>query len=278
VGQEPRVRKGLEEIGVEVPRLEGGQPQSLDIGFGEDPFDQMLQTVSIAEVVAVRPEVDTAQHDLPVTESLELMDLAQHRAVRYASARTAGNGDDAIGAVIVAAVLDLEEGARPGRVARLEKHLRVGVGARWVEQSPRFGKLEQTFLVGVANHQIHADLPDFTRGDLGITTRDDDLGLRVATTKMTDELARLLGSDGGHGAGVEDAQIGRFSRAHDPMAGGCQTTRHGIDLADVQPAPNGLETNPHRFLIRFMPVARNAIQFSRSFLILSVILILSSAM
>ena len=133
MGQKPRVRKGIEETGVEVPRLEGGQSQSLDIGFGEDPFDQTLQTVSIAEVVTVGSEVDTAQYHLSVTMSLQLADLVQHGVRRHASARSTGDGDDAKAATIVTTVLDLEECSRSGRVAGFEKYLGVGIGARRVE-------------------------------------------------------------------------------------------------------------------------------------------------
>ena len=69
--------------------------------------------------------------------------------------------------------------------------------------------------------------------------------LELAATKLADELARLAGSDRGYGAGVEDAQIRRLSEPHDPVAGGRQTACQGVDLTDVEPAPYGLEANPH---------------------------------
>ena len=174
VRQQPWVRKDLEEPGVEVPRFERGEPQPLDRGLREGALDEVLQAALVSEIVAVGAEVDAAQNDFPVAQSLELVELFHDGVRRDTAARPSGDCDHAEGATVVATVLDLEKGAGPRGIAGFEELQLVGIGGRHVEKTFGLGEFEQPFLLGVADNQINTYLDHLGRGKLGVAAGDDE--------------------------------------------------------------------------------------------------------
>jgi hypothetical protein len=65
---------------------------------------------------------------------------------------------------------------------------------------------------------------------------------------LTDELARLARGDGRDRACIEDTQLGAFALIDDLMAAGRKSASHGFDLADVEAAADGIQSNS-QFLI-----------------------------
>ena len=193
--QQPWVRKNLKKLGVEVPRFERGKPQPLDRGFGECPLDQALQTALITEVVAVRTEMDAAQYDLPVAQSVQFVEFFHDGIRRDTAARTSGDRDHAEGATIVAAILDLEKGAGSGGIAGFEELQVIGVDGRRIEKTFSLGEFEQSFLIGIPDDQINANLDHLRRCELGVAAGDDDRRLGVGLFELADELAALARSN-----------------------------------------------------------------------------------
>ena len=210
----------------------------------------MLQTALITEVVAVRTEMDAAQHDFPVAQSLQFVELFNDDIRRDAAARTSGDRDHAEGATIVAAILDLEKSAGPGGVAGFEELQIVGVGGRRIEKTLGLGEFEQSVLFGIADDQIDANFDHLRRCELGVAAGDDDRRRGVGLFELADELAALSRSDGCHGAGVENAEVGWSARPDHPVSGLREAAGHGFDLADIEAAADGFETNLHHILLR----------------------------
>ena len=130
-------------------------------------------------------------------------------------------------------------------VAGFEELPVVGIGGCGIEKALGLGQLEQSFLFGVADDQINTDSDHLRRGELGVAAGDDDRRRWVGAFELADELAALSRCDGGHGAGVEDAEVGWNARPDHPVSCLRQAAGHGFDLADIEAAADGLETNLH---------------------------------
>jgi hypothetical protein len=104
------------------------------------------------------------------------------------------------------------------------------------------------FLFGVADDQVNTYLFHLGRGKLGVTAGDDDRRRRVGAFDLSDELTAFARSDGRNRTGIEDAELGWIARSDHPVSGFCQAAGHGFDLAYIEAATDGLETNLHRFL------------------------------
>ncbi len=245
VGEKTPVGEELEEARLQVPGLERGEPQPRNLGFGQEARHQAVETAAIPDVVAVGTEVDPAQNHLAIAEIEQGPHLVHEIVGGNAAADATGDGRHAEGAAVVAAVLNLEEGARPGPAARKEEASPVEVGRRLAQQLGGRRHLQEPVLVGVADHQVDAGTQGRLGRELGVTAGDDNRGPGVRAPQLTDQLARLLRRDRGHRAGVENAELGGFTGTDDPVAGCGQRPGHGLDLADVEPASYGFETDTH---------------------------------
>src|SRR5208282_1198939 len=107
-----------------ILRLDRAEAKLLELRLIQDAAHHGRQFRARRQVAAIAPQIDSAQDDLscayfraPRDESPHLFD---HCIRSQASAIAANEWDDAIGAAIVAAVLNLQDGPRavPGYQAR----------------------------------------------------------------------------------------------------------------------------------------------------------------
>src|SRR5690606_15528984 len=134
-------------------------------------------------------------------------------------------GDDAEGAAVVAAVLDLDPGA--------------GVVAQAVDQPAVVAAPgAEAGLVAVGDDPVDAGQGAEGLGvDLGGAAGDQDGGVRPLAVGAADGLARLAHGLAGDGAGVDHHRVGQ---PVGPRAGA-----HDLALPGVQPAAEGDDLDAH---------------------------------
>src|ERR1700675_730439 len=106
-----RGRDQLEQIVAPVHRFHRAEAQTRDLGLIQQPADQVHQPRGASRLASPAAQINTAQHDLAVAPG-EIPHLGDYLFDRRAAAAAAYERDDAERTAIVAAVLDLEIGAR----------------------------------------------------------------------------------------------------------------------------------------------------------------------
>src|SRR6266851_4780415 len=101
--------EGDEVLG-NVEGLDGADAEAFDGGFVEDAAEEVFEFDAGGKIAAVGAEVDAAEDDFAVTRSAELPDFLDDGIGWEAAALAANEGDNAIGAARVTAVLDFESG------------------------------------------------------------------------------------------------------------------------------------------------------------------------
>jgi hypothetical protein len=166
------------------------------------------------QICAVGGEVDPGQHDFAVAGDNQAACLLGNEAHRDRSAGAASIGDHAEGAAMIAALLDLQEGAAPALEAVDE--VSGGFG-----QFGRFGRArdiaERAQLGLVVEHRIDLGQSGVTLGcDCRSAAGHDDPRFRAAAAGAPDGLAGLPLSLRRNGTGVDyhrAGEAGAFSRA-----------------------------------------------------------------
>ena len=101
-------------MGVDLDRIDRRQTQSRQLGdVAENGVDQPAEARLPGQVGPIRRDVDAGQHDLGVTRFDQRPHLIDEDAHRHGAGIAAPERDDAERAAVVAAVLDLDEGAGP---------------------------------------------------------------------------------------------------------------------------------------------------------------------
>ena len=102
--------------GIGLDRVDRGEPRAAAApARASAPWRTSLPSViSPGRSRAIGGDVDAGQHDLGIAVLDELAHLRHHLARRHRARRPAAEGNDAEGAAMVAAVLDLHIGARSG--------------------------------------------------------------------------------------------------------------------------------------------------------------------
>ena len=164
-----------------------------------------------------------------------------------------GIGNDAVGAVVVTAVLDLQKrsGAAlkaPGRedlkgnAPLIGRHLHGGpaVLCRLLQQR------QKLLSVPGAEHHIGAQIGRRLRGGLGETAADADDGLRRPAPGGPDHLPGFPVALSGDGAGVDDVDIRRLRKCGEPMSPGHDHLFHGLGVKLIGLAAKGIKRESHR--------------------------------
>ena len=167
--------------------------------------------------------VDAREHHLFAARSRYLAGHAEGLVDGGRVGAAAREGNGAIGAEIVAAVLYLEEGAGAvaRRVLKWEGEWRVGSGewgvGRW-DNGVVVDKIGQEVFAVVAEHKGDAwDFPYLFCRHLGKASDDDNLCVGVLAVGLTDGVAALLFGHSGDGAGVDDVDVGMLAEVDDGM-------------------------------------------------------------
>jgi hypothetical protein len=87
----------------------------------------------------------------------------------------------------------------------------------------------------VAGDQLNAgQVLEIFRTQFGVAAGDDQAGVRVAAVQSAQCLARFLGSDVGHGAGIEDTQVCLPRRGDNLVPGRGQLAGQAIHFTLVE--------------------------------------------
>lgn len=208
---------------------------------------------SLAEIA----DIDTGYDNLPSALSYNVLGLLHQGFYAAVTATSAGNGDGAIGTIIIAAILDLEEIARTV-ATRTRGHEAADIGRTVGEMlmegmaggnvvafigSPTLFALFQQgqhtlydlpLLLG-AKHQVHTVNCGYLLWlKLGIAACDDDLCAGMLANKLMDGLPALMVGDLGHATGVDDADIGNLVLTDTTYAGSLELLPHGRSLGKIE--------------------------------------------
>jgi hypothetical protein len=165
-----------------------------------------------APLAAPAAEVDTSENDFGIAGGGEALGFSDDPVRGGGAGFAADAGDNAKGAAVIAAVLDLEVGAGTvsGRAfdGGVEEFV-LGEDVADVDFGVVGGGVggddvaDEAF-VGVANDPGDAfDLGKIFRGALGIAAGDEDAGRGVVALEAADDLADVLVGRGRDGAGIE---------------------------------------------------------------------------
>ncbi len=124
-----RVRERIEQRVADVDHLDARQPHALDARDARDGDHQLAELEPLFGV-AIVADADPGHHHLGLTVGDSLCGLTEDRARRPRASAAAHGRDDAVGAVAVTAILDLDEAARTGLTGGLAReHVVLEVGA-----------------------------------------------------------------------------------------------------------------------------------------------------
>ena len=99
-----------EKVRIQIPRLERGEPQARHIRLAQNCLDQVAQVRAI--FLSPRTEMDTGQNNFLCPALQRRLNIENHIRDRAAAPLAACDGRDAKRAVIITAILHLDEGAR----------------------------------------------------------------------------------------------------------------------------------------------------------------------
>ena len=176
-----------------------------------------------------------------------------HRQLQGRGAHGAtGIGDDAVGAEVHAAVLDLQHGPGPLLQTARGKDFKFspaqGVVQGFLVSSLGKGSehiLDKFLPLAAAAQNIHTQFPDGFGGMLGIAAADADDGLGMLPAAPPDHGPVLLVRHGGDGAGVDDIAVARLVKMTDFMAHFRQNMLHGLGFVLICLAAKGIKCQFH---------------------------------
>lgn len=233
--------------------LEGAQPHPLDPLDRAGELDRVDQPQ--AEVLSVAGEVDAHEHRLPVARLREPLELGAQLVRLFGADRPARGGDDAVGAVALAPVLDLDE--RAGAFGKL-------LGAHRLEGLPPLVRADvDNPLPGDAGplHERGEPFPAARAGDdvrlgqtvggvgegLGVAAGQRDDRVRVLRLQMAQHPAGLLVARRGDGAGVDHIDVGRLRMGDDLIASGGKKLLENLRFILVHFAAKGVKSGFHLY-------------------------------
>src|ERR1700687_3536263 len=247
-------RDDVDELRREVGRQHGRKSQPAEAPDLGEARRQCSQARPGREIPAVVADVHPGERDLAVARFDQRFDLLDEHSGLLAPAPAARGGHDAEGAPMLAAVLDLDEGARASADAADGRHGHLAdIGDRRdVHRRPllpdeRAEQLRQAVFLRVAEDKVDAGhARERVRVGLGQASGDDDERLRVGARNAPDRLA--VGEIGAAGdrARVDDVDLGRFAFLHRPVPSLLDERPHLLGLDLVEPAAERGETDrPH---------------------------------
>ena len=244
VRQELRARGDpAQDLLREQVRLDRGDSETLDARHRVQRLQQVQEGLpgALAEVARVHAR----QHHLHDALRRDGAGLLHDLRDGDVAALAAGQRHGAVGAVVVAAVLDLQEGAgalarRVGREEAFHGVNLAGIALRAAlaaQQEP-----DQLALAVRADHQVHAfDREDLLRLQLRVAARDGDFGAGRGLVELPDEVAALLVGVLGHRAGVDHEDVRVRTGRSLLVARRGELPREGGALREVELAAEGDE-------------------------------------
>ena len=206
--------EGLHPFVIELRRLQGADAEAAASGEfrgqgGIQTAEQAPEITEISVVPAILAQIDAGDHDLGMSGQQQAPGLGDDVFRRAAQAAAAGEGHDAVGAAVLAAVLHLEHGA--GAPEAADGKGRVGRGLRFSCRSLGFfrpGPGQQQALVALGQDEVrlHAVLvavPAKILEQAGRTTGQDQAGSGGRTAQTEHGIAGIALPSGRDGATVD---------------------------------------------------------------------------
>ena len=264
------IRAGLQtqvelraEIGVDAERLaevlvDGARLQraQADPDRGDrraERRQQLPQAAAVLPLPAPGGDLDAVDDDLAVALGGKALRLLHRGLQRHGAHPAAGIGDDAVGAEIVAPVLDLQQRPRPrGKPARGQDLKRARL-ARVVHALPflaRGGSFDHVADEGLAavgaDEHVDVQLADLVRAALGVAAAHADGGGRIQLAHAPDGVAGFLVGNGCDGAGIDDIAVADLVKAAEGMPALHQQLLHRLRLVLVDLAAQRVTCKFHR--------------------------------
>src|SRR6266852_2153858 len=104
--------KRLDQVARNVHRFDRTDAQSQERSFVEDSAEEISEFDAGTEIEAIAAQIDAAENDFVDARGAEAIDFTKNSFGREATAASAHKGDDAIGAAMIAAILNLQDGTR----------------------------------------------------------------------------------------------------------------------------------------------------------------------
>jgi hypothetical protein len=233
------VAAGPDEVVVDFDRFNAGEthpPVSRDAIEPAEEVPESLGGITGGEIVgidAVVAHMDAADDDFAVAVFDECADFVFN--IRWAAAAESGadGGNDAIGALEDAAVLDLDERA----LATFE----VGDAGGKVGDAEACEDIGEFAFVG--DHFDDVGKPgDSAWVACGVAAHDDGFAGRILAGKLTDDLARFGVAGVGDCAGVDNAEVSRLVLRGFPIAALEQSFANELRFVLVDLAAKGDES------------------------------------
>ena len=181
---------------------------------GAERREKLPQAATIVPFPAPRGDLDAVDHDLAIALGGELPRLLHRAFQRQRAHAPACIRDDAVGAEIVAAVLNLQKRARPLGKAACGKLLKAARKPRVLHMLPvlpvarRLRQTVEKFHAPVrADEHVHVHPAQLLRRGLRVAAAHADDGLRVAPADTADGVARFFVGHGRHGAGIDHITV-----------------------------------------------------------------------
>ncbi len=217
-------RHRVEQLGREVGRQHRGEAQPAEPLHLRELPEQGGQRGARVEIPAVVADVHPGERDVEIAGGHEGPHLVEHDLGLLAPAPPARGRHDAEGAAVLAAVLDLHEGARAARHPRegRDRDSRASPmsatatsgRARLVSEPSSSGRRYFSWLP--TTRSTPAIAAAAVRVGLGVAAGHDQVGFRVLAGDAADELAIGEVRAAGHRAGVDHVHLRARLRAPPP--------------------------------------------------------------
>ena len=243
--------KAGDELRREHIGVQAAQTDALDAWHLGAPFHQLHKVR--AGVQAVAGQGDGAEHHLTVAGSRQLTQLGQDAGLIAAAHRAAGAGDDAVGALAVAAILHLDESAGVGLEPLHGQFLKLFAALVRGDGNDAFMAVQELLhivqnglAVAVAAHEVGlGELGGFLREGLRVAAGEHRDGTGVLALFAAQPLAAFLVAKVGHGAAVHHKNIRRLVLLRNGKAVGAEHLFQRAGLVQVDLAAKGIKTNSH---------------------------------
>ena len=199
----------LQKVVAELVGLDGGDTHTEVAVDVQDVFYKLLE---VSAFMLVAPHIDAGQHDFLETVGDDFAHIVIDVFGRTACGASSHHRDDAIGAEVVAAIVDLNEaagveGVESGVVA--EQVAVVAFGVAMARAEMLIDDVEQGgFTLVVDDIVSNARLQKLFLPMVDHTARDGNECLWMLAPNLMDGLAAFLVAGVGNGAGVHDKDIG----------------------------------------------------------------------
>ena len=242
VGGELLVLEKCKKSVAELVGLDGGDPDSEVAVNIQDVLNELLE---VGAFVLVASHVDSSQHDFLEAVGDDLAYVVIDVLGRAARGASSHHRDDAVGAEVVAAIMDLDEAAgMEGVEGRLVAEqvavvtLRVAVACAEM----LVDDVEQGRLSLVVDDKVgDAGLQQFLFSVVDHAAGDGNQCLGMLASDLVDGLATFLVAGVGDGAGVHDKDVGIGIAVGDVVARSLEARCQSVSLIQVDTTSQSLE-------------------------------------